>query len=53
MVTLINKRNLAAEFSWSPIIEPEGTSFTIRPAKGTAVLLGEGGGGGDVKLDFH
>ena len=33
-VTLINKRNYAAEFTWSPIIGEQGTAFSVRPATG-------------------
>ena len=25
---------MVAEFVWTPVLSPEGTSFTIRPAKG-------------------
>ncbi|XP_068773049.1 cilia- and flagella-associated protein 47 isoform X2 [Struthio camelus] len=33
-VTVYNRRNYSAEFSWKPIITDERTSFSIRPAKG-------------------
>ncbi|XP_057307230.1 cilia and flagella-associated protein 47-like isoform X2 [Hydractinia symbiolongicarpus] len=33
-VTLKNSQNMDAEFTWSPVIGKDGTSFTIRPAKG-------------------
>lgn len=34
VVTLYNRRNYAAEFSWSPILTERGTAFSIRPAGG-------------------
>ncbi|XP_014674744.1 PREDICTED: cilia- and flagella-associated protein 47-like [Priapulus caudatus] len=34
VVTLYNRRNLAAEFSWVPDIGDNGTSFSVRPAVG-------------------
>ncbi|XP_075257847.1 cilia- and flagella-associated protein 47-like isoform X3 [Convolutriloba macropyga] len=33
-VTLFNRRNYAAEFTWSPIIGEQGTAFSVRPATG-------------------
>ncbi|XP_076799523.1 cilia- and flagella-associated protein 47-like isoform X2 [Clavelina lepadiformis] len=34
-VTLYNRRNYPAEFTWSPILTDRGTAFSIRPATGT------------------
>lgn len=34
-ITLINKRNYPAEFSWSPVVNERGTAFSIRPSIGT------------------
>ena len=33
-ITLLNKRNYAAEFSWSPVLDERGTAFSIRPSIG-------------------
>jgi len=35
IVTLQNRRNYAADFTWSPILTDRGTAFSIRPATGT------------------
>ena len=34
VITLCNKLNLAAEFTWTPILGERGTAFSIRPATG-------------------
>ncbi|XP_042368969.1 cilia- and flagella-associated protein 47-like isoform X1 [Plectropomus leopardus] len=34
-VTLRNQRNLAAEFTWKPVVTESGILFSIRPATGT------------------
>lgn len=34
-ITLLNKRNYPAEFSWSPVVDEKGTAFSIRPSIGT------------------
>lgn len=33
-ITLLNKRNYPAEFSWSPVVDEKGTAFSIRPSIG-------------------
>ena len=38
-VTLFNKLNYAAEFTWSPIVGEKGTAFSIRPANGGTKIL--------------
>ncbi len=37
VVTISNKRNTAADFSWKIVNGKDGTSFSIRPSKGTQV----------------
>ena len=37
VVTLYNRMNYPAEFTWSPNIGEKGTAFSIRPAAGTFV----------------
>ncbi|EDO32806.1 predicted protein, partial [Nematostella vectensis] len=34
-ISLINKRNYPAEFSWAPVPDGNGTAFSIRPSQGT------------------
>nr|XP_039264663.1 cilia- and flagella-associated protein 47-like isoform X2 [Styela clava] len=34
VVTLYNRRNYGAEFTWSPILTDRGTAFSVRPATG-------------------
>lgn len=34
-MTLYNKRNMAAEFSWMPVVGKDGTAFSVRPARGS------------------
>ncbi|XP_069495471.1 cilia- and flagella-associated protein 47 [Ambystoma mexicanum] len=34
-ITVYNRRNYPAEFSWKPIITEKGIAFSIRPARGT------------------
>ncbi|KAJ1117902.1 hypothetical protein NDU88_006098 [Pleurodeles waltl] len=34
-ITLYNRKNYPAEFSWKPIITERGIAFSIRPARGT------------------
>lgn len=38
-ITLINKRNYPAEFSWSPVVNERGTAFSIRPSIGIVFYL--------------
>jgi len=33
-VTLYNKHNVPAQFSWTPVVGKEGTAFSVRPARG-------------------
>ena len=37
MVTLYNKHNIAAQFSWTPVVGKEGTAFSVRPARGIII----------------
>ncbi len=37
VITLKNKLNHPAEFTWSPILGERGTAFSIRPATGTVL----------------
>ena len=39
IVTLYNKLNYQAEFTWTPIMGERGTAFSIRPAAGNYVYL--------------
>ncbi|XP_078514036.1 cilia- and flagella-associated protein 47 [Lissotriton helveticus] len=34
-ITLYNRRNYPAEFSWKPVVTERGIAFSIRPARGT------------------
>lgn len=33
-MTVHNRRNFPAEFTWSPVLSDRGTAFSIRPATG-------------------
>lgn len=39
VITLYNRLNYQAEFTWLPILGPQGTAFSIRPATGTVNAL--------------
>ena len=41
IVTLYNRKNHAADFTWSPILSDRGTAFSIRPATGTVEAFKE------------
>ncbi|XP_074645875.1 cilia and flagella-associated protein 47-like isoform X2 [Tubulanus polymorphus] len=49
VVTLRNKLNFPAEFTWNPILGERGTAFSIRPATGTV----EPGCDLDCEIVFH